>query len=51
MHVFGGQGAAKFWDAHFAAGIGGFAHIDLDTPLWLKKEPTRGLRLALGFKS
>lgn len=34
--------------AHFAAGLGGFAHIDLDTPLWLKKDPTRGLRLARG---
>ena len=34
--------------AHFAAGIGGFGVVDLDTPLWLKREPTRGLRLARG---
>ncbi len=34
--------------AHFAAGIGGFGVVDLDTPLWLKKDPTRGLRLARG---
>ena len=34
--------------AHFAAGLGGFSHIDLDTPLWLKKDPTRGLRLGRG---
>ena len=34
--------------AHFAAGLGGFSHVDLDTPLWLKKDPTRGLRLARG---
>ena len=34
--------------AHFAAGIGGFGVVDLDTPLWLKRDPTRGLRLARG---
>ena len=34
--------------AHFAAGFGGFGVVDLDTPLWLKKDPTRGLRLARG---
>ncbi|MFI5361969.1 MAG: enolase C-terminal domain-like protein [Elusimicrobiota bacterium] len=34
--------------AHFAAGIGGFGVVDLDTPLWLKREPTRGLRLLHG---
>jgi L-alanine-DL-glutamate epimerase-like enolase superfamily enzyme len=34
--------------AHFAAGFGGFGFVDLDTPLWLKRDPTRGLRLAHG---
>ncbi len=34
--------------AHFAAGIGGFSFVDLDTPLWLRKDPTRGLRLGRG---
>jgi L-alanine-DL-glutamate epimerase-like enolase superfamily enzyme len=34
--------------AHFAAGIGGFGVVDLDTPLWLKRDPTRGLRLGRG---
>jgi L-alanine-DL-glutamate epimerase-like enolase superfamily enzyme len=34
--------------AHFAAGIGGFGIVDLDTPLWLKRDPTRGLRLGRG---
>jgi L-alanine-DL-glutamate epimerase-like enolase superfamily enzyme len=34
--------------AHLAAGIGGFGVVDLDTPLWLKRDPTRGLRLAHG---
>jgi len=34
--------------AHFAAGLGGFGFVDLDTPLWLRKDPTRGLRLAHG---
>lgn len=34
--------------AHFAAGIGGFGVVDLDTPLWLRRDPTRGLRIARG---
>jgi L-alanine-DL-glutamate epimerase-like enolase superfamily enzyme len=34
--------------AHFAAGLGGFRFVDLDTPLWLRRDPTRGLRLARG---
>ncbi|MBI4370997.1 MAG: dipeptide epimerase [Elusimicrobia bacterium] len=34
--------------AHFAAGLGGFRFIDLDTPLWLKKDPARGVRLGRG---
>ena len=34
--------------AHFAAGLGGFGVVDLDTPLWLKRDPTRGLRLKRG---
>lgn len=31
--------------AHFAAGLGGFSFVDLDTPLWFAKNPTRGLAL------
>jgi L-alanine-DL-glutamate epimerase-like enolase superfamily enzyme len=27
--------------AHLAAGVGGFAFVDLDTPLWLAKDPMR----------
>lgn len=34
--------------AHLAAGVGGFGVVDLDTPLWLKRDPTRGLRIARG---
>jgi L-alanine-DL-glutamate epimerase-like enolase superfamily enzyme len=35
--------------AHFAAGIGGFDFIDLDTPLWFAKDPIRGpLRIGPG---
>ncbi|HAZ06975.1 MAG TPA: dipeptide epimerase [Elusimicrobia bacterium] len=34
--------------AHFAAGLGGFSFVDLDTPLWLRKDPTRGLRMERG---
>ncbi len=34
--------------AHFAAGLGDFRFVDLDTPLWLAREPTRGLRLGRG---
>ncbi len=32
--------------AHFACGLGGFSFIDLDTPLWLAREPMRGLRMS-----
>jgi L-alanine-DL-glutamate epimerase-like enolase superfamily enzyme len=28
--------------AHLAAGLGGVEFVDLDTPLWLAKNPTRG---------
>lgn len=28
--------------AHLAAGVGGFDYIDLDTPLWLSKDPMTG---------
>jgi L-alanine-DL-glutamate epimerase-like enolase superfamily enzyme len=31
--------------AHLASGIGGFSFIDLDTPLFLSKDPMRGGRL------
>ncbi len=34
--------------AHFAAGLGGFAFVDLDTPLWFARDPMRGERLGLG---
>jgi L-alanine-DL-glutamate epimerase-like enolase superfamily enzyme len=34
--------------AHLAAGLGGFAFIDLDTPLFLAKDPMRGPRLRPG---
>lgn len=34
--------------AHLAAGLGGFAFVDLDTPLWFKEDPMRGLRLGPG---
>ncbi len=34
--------------AHFAAGLGNFAFVDLDTPLWLKDEPMRGPTLGRG---
>lgn len=34
--------------AHFAAGLGGFDFVDLDTPLWLASEPTRGLTFGPG---
>lgn len=34
--------------AHFAAGLGGFDFVDLDTPLWFKDEPVRGLRIGRG---
>jgi L-alanine-DL-glutamate epimerase-like enolase superfamily enzyme len=32
--------------AHFAAGLGGFSFIDLDTPLWFARDPMRGVRLS-----
>lgn len=31
--------------AHFAAGLGGFEFVDLDTPLWLKKDPMKGIKI------
>lgn len=34
--------------AHFAAGLGGFSFIDLDTPLWLARNPTKGLTFGRG---
>ncbi len=34
--------------AHFAAGLGGFSFIDLDTPLWFSRNPMRGLLLGRG---
>lgn len=34
--------------AHFAAGVGGFDFVDLDTPLWFLKDPMKGLRIGRG---
>ncbi|MBI4678681.1 MAG: dipeptide epimerase [Elusimicrobia bacterium] len=34
--------------AHFAAGLGGFSFVDLDTPLWFEDEPMRGVRIGRG---
>lgn len=34
--------------AHFAAGLGGFSFVDLDTPLWFSRNPMRGLALGRG---
>ncbi|MDE2039377.1 MAG: dipeptide epimerase [Elusimicrobia bacterium] len=34
--------------AHLAAGIGGFDFIDLDTPLWLARDPMTGVRFGAG---
>ncbi len=34
--------------AHFAAGLGGFSFVDLDTPLWFKRDPMTGVRLGQG---
>ncbi|MDD5629949.1 MAG: dipeptide epimerase [Elusimicrobia bacterium] len=34
--------------AHFAAGLGGFAFVDLDTPLWFRRDPMTGVRLGPG---
>ncbi|MBI3553143.1 MAG: dipeptide epimerase [Elusimicrobia bacterium] len=32
--------------AHFAAGLGGFDFVDLDTPLWFKRDPMQGVSFA-----
>jgi L-alanine-DL-glutamate epimerase-like enolase superfamily enzyme len=34
--------------AHFAAGLGGFSFVDLDTPLWFSRDPMTGVRLGPG---
>lgn len=34
--------------AHFGAGIGGFSFVDLDTPLWFKKDPMTGVAFGRG---
>lgn len=34
--------------AHLAAGLGGVEFVDLDTPLWLAKNPTRGVGFGPG---
>jgi L-alanine-DL-glutamate epimerase-like enolase superfamily enzyme len=34
--------------AHLAAGVGGFSYIDLDTPLWLEKDPMTGVAFGKG---
>lgn len=34
--------------AHLAAGVGGFSYIDLDTPLWLARDPMRGVKFGRG---
>ncbi len=34
--------------AHFAAGLGGFKIVDLDTPLWFQRSLTKGLSLGPG---
>jgi L-alanine-DL-glutamate epimerase-like enolase superfamily enzyme len=34
--------------AHLAAGFGGFRFVDLDTPLLLSKDPTKGVRIRRG---
>jgi L-alanine-DL-glutamate epimerase-like enolase superfamily enzyme len=34
--------------AHFAAGLGGFSFVDLDTPLWFSRDPMTGVRLGRG---
>ena len=31
--------------AHFAAGLGGFEFVDLDTPLWFKNDPMKGVKI------
>ena len=42
------SGLAMTAAAHFAAGLGGFAFVDLDTPLWFARDPMRGGRLGPG---
>jgi L-alanine-DL-glutamate epimerase-like enolase superfamily enzyme len=39
---------AMGFSAHFAAGLGGFAWVDLDTPLLLAEDPVRGGYVAKG---
>lgn len=34
--------------AHLAAGLGGVKFVDLDTPLWLAENPTRGIGFGAG---
>nr|OGS32276.1 MAG: hypothetical protein A3J82_02415 [Elusimicrobia bacterium RIFOXYA2_FULL_69_6] len=34
--------------AHFAAGLGGFSFVDLDTPLWFSRDPMRGVAIGPG---
>jgi L-alanine-DL-glutamate epimerase-like enolase superfamily enzyme len=34
--------------AHLAAGLGAFRVVDLDTPLWLARDPARGVRFGRG---
>ncbi len=34
--------------AHFAAGLGGFSFVDLDTPLWLARNPMKGVFMGPG---
>ncbi|MDP3542585.1 MAG: enolase C-terminal domain-like protein [Elusimicrobiota bacterium] len=34
--------------AHLAAGLGGVEFVDLDTPLWLSRNPTRGVGFGRG---
>lgn len=34
--------------AHLAAGLGGVSFVDLDTPLWLSENPTRGIGFGHG---
>ncbi|MBI5208433.1 MAG: dipeptide epimerase [Elusimicrobia bacterium] len=34
--------------AHFAAGLGGFGFVDLDTPLWFAADPMRGVAIGRG---
>ncbi|MBI3549736.1 MAG: dipeptide epimerase [Elusimicrobia bacterium] len=34
--------------AHFAAGIGAFSFVDLDTPLWFSRDPMQGVSMGSG---